>query len=56
MSELIIKSTIPSACFHGESWYICPHCKESVEFWSFKQTSENRVYECPKCGGKVKIC
>lgn len=50
-----VKSAIQGPSFHGENWYRCPHCKEEVEFYSFKRTGEKYIYECPRCHGKVRI-
>lgn len=50
------------ACFHGESWYKCPHCGMAFEFYQavyedrgIKKTDEKGVYVC-SCGKKFMLC
>ena len=42
------------ASFHGESWYSCPHCNNSIEAYDFEfergvKKVAKGVYRCNKC-------
>ena len=42
---------ISGASFHGESWYKCPHCNKSFEFyeaWNHWGVAKS-IYRCPRC-------
>lgn len=53
------RKPIPSAtlqvCFHGESWYRCPHCNQGVEAYQWKSTNIREVSICPHCGNKAVV-
>ena len=49
------------ACFHGETWFRCPHCDKAFEFYDtvferngIKKTEEKGVFIC-SCGKKFGI-
>lgn len=50
----IIAPVIPGACFHGECWCRCPHCRSSFEANNaerFQRSVHNEnVKFCPHCG------
>lgn len=49
-----VPEALSGACFHGESWYRCPHCKGSFEAHdseSFQRSLYNKnIMFCPHCG------
>ena len=49
-----LPESLAGACFHGECWIRCPHCKDGIEMYGMlgKQLAEEgkfRIYECPTC-------
>ncbi len=50
-----IKEAIGAACFHGETWYRCPYCDTSFEYFDavFGRNGiipqDNRNYICGNC-------
>ena len=54
-----LPDALPGACFHGEVWMRCPHCKEEIEMMGMygKEVDaykEYRIYQCPRCKGYFK--
>lgn len=56
-----IKKAVGMACFHGESWYRCPHCGTAFEYWNafyedkgIKRTDDEHIFKC-SCGELFKI-
>ena len=50
------------SAFHGETWYGCPKCDFTFEYFDaeferdgIKKAEEKGTYICPKCGEKFKI-
>lgn len=41
------KSAIYRASFHGETWYMCPYCEKSFEFYDVRNN------QCPHCKNKI---
>ena len=43
--------------FHGETWYRCPHCKNTFEYYSARRVKSDNgttsIYACPHCNGKI---
>ena len=59
----IIQSAKPGAFFHGEEWYMCPHCGYGVEAHECiyerdgikKVEGMKDVYICPQCNGMFRL-
>jgi hypothetical protein len=43
------KSAIYRTSFHGETWYMCPYCEKSFEFY------DARNNKCPHCKSKIEF-
>ena len=58
-----IQSARPGAFFHGEEWYLCPHCGYSVEAHNCiyehdgikKVEGVEDVYICPQCNNMFRL-
>lgn len=50
-----IKDSLPGDCFHG--WHRCPYCGEGFEATgvTLYKTKHGNLYECKKCGKKMRV-
>lgn len=59
--DIEVKSAVGQTAFHGESWYKCPHCGQSFEFWDtrfergFRKTDDEHIFIHESCGKKLSI-
>lgn len=47
-----IPEALAGACFHGEVWIRCPHCRNAIEIYGTRGEYEKdkfRYYKCEKC-------
>ena len=54
VNVMMLPDAIPGACFHGEVWMQCPHCKEGFEMYGMmgKEVAiegKYKAYRCPNC-------
>jgi len=54
-----VPECLPGACFHGEVWAQCPHCKCGIEMYGMLGKALAKegffvVYRCPECGKLFK--
>lgn len=41
------KKAVVCASFHGETWYMCPYCEKSFEFYDVRNN------QCPHCKSEI---
>lgn len=55
------KHAIYGDSFHGETWYKCPHCGKSFEYWDtvyergFKHTTDPHKFLHLECGKFITL-
>ena len=53
----LIPEALKGACFHGEVWVRCPHCKSGAELMGKPAIDKQEgyfIYKCDECGKLFK--
>ena len=56
----VIEKALLCAFFHGESWYKCPYCDKSFEFYDTQFSSEfekldDHIFLHKPCGNIIEV-
>lgn len=57
--KALLPDALYGACFHGEVWVRCPHCKDGIEMMGMLGKEVDtyksyRIYQCSNCKGYFK--